>query len=105
MPARKYQDGGKMHYDFWSVAIGSKVLGNAKLIDQLGTYSPENLHTELMLRVKETIDANADFTEANINKACKAAKGIFKWLMALVGYYYIYEECKPKRDALMLSTE
>lgn len=38
-----------------------------------------------------------------IRNACTAAEGIFHWLMAMQNYYFVYTECKPKRDALFLA--
>ena len=46
---------------------------------------------------------DSDFNLENIKKACKAAQGIYHWLLAMQNYYFVYTEVKPKRDALILA--
>lgn len=55
-----------------------------------------------MIKLKNA-QSHEEFNLENINKACKAAVGIYKWMIALQNYYFVYTECKPKRDALILS--
>ena len=71
-------------------------------MDILSNYNPERLNQEIMIKLKHA-QAHEEFNMENINKACKAAVGIYKWMIALQNYYFVYTECKPKRDALILS--
>lgn len=88
--------------DWWGAAIGKEVLGNHRLVDILSNFNPERLDQDIMKQL-DVLSSNKEFTLLNITKACEAAKGIFHWLKSIENYYYIYEECKPKRDALMLA--
>ena len=38
-----------------------------------------------------------------LNNEYSYSLGIYHWLMAIKNYYYVYAECKPKRDALFLA--
>lgn len=51
----------------------------------------------------DKVSQNKDFCLQSISKASQAAQGLYHWLKAIENYYYIYEESKPKRDAVMLA--
>lgn len=55
-----------------------------------------------MQRLKKA-QSVSDFNFESILKASKAAQGIYKWMIALQNYYYVYTECKPRRDSLFLA--
>lgn len=42
-------------------------------------------------------------SKATIGKASKAAQSIYKWVIAIMNYYFVYNECKPKRDELIFA--
>ena len=103
VPPKKIKSGDTYTMDWWAAAASPKVLGNPQIIDKLAGFDPDNLDVEMMRKVKAVMDSTGDVNDANIGKACKAAKGIYRWLTALTGYYYVYEENKPRRDALLLA--
>ena len=103
VPPKKVKNGDETTYDWWASAASQKVLGNPQIIDKLASFDPDNLDVDMMGKIKDVMDAAGDLNETTIGKSCKAARGIFRWLAALTGYYYVYEENKPRRDALLLA--
>ena len=88
--------------DWWGTATSKEVLGNYQLTEILGNFNPESLDHDIMKKLDD-VSSNPDFNLINITKACEAAKGIYHWMKSIENYYYIYEECKPKRDAWLLA--
>jgi hypothetical protein len=71
-------------------------------VEILSNYNPEKLDRDIMLKLDKAT-AESEFNLDNMRKASKAAQGIFHWLCAMQNYYFVYSECKPKRDALFLA--
>ena len=92
----------KYEEDWWQPATSNKVLNNFQLVDILSNYNPENLTKEIMLKLDKATQSG-ELTLESIRKACKAAQGIYHWMIAMQNYYFVYIECKPKRDALLLA--
>jgi hypothetical protein len=88
--------------DYWMAATSSKVLNNFQLVEILSNYNPEKLNKDIMLKLDKAC-SNDILNLPQIKKACTAAQGIFHWLNAMQSYYFVYTECKPKRDALFLA--
>lgn len=103
-PSRTKVEGetSRFEEDFWAPATSGKVLNNFQLVDILSNHDPEQLTVEIMQKLKRA-QSDEDFNYEGIQKASKAAQGIYKWLIALQNYYYVYTECKPRRDALLLA--
>ena len=92
----------KYVYDWWQPAISNKVLNNFSIVEILSNYNPEHMNKEIMIKLDKATKEE-EFNLENIKKACKAAQGIYHWLLAMQNYYFVYTECKPKRDALILA--
>ena len=74
-----------------------------KVTDFRTKYSgvrPHHMKNALPLK---KVQSDEELNYEGIQKASKAAQGIYKWLIALQNYYYVYAECKPRRDALLLA--
>ena len=105
VPAKKAKHKTPMNKheeDWWAAATSKEVLGNYQLVEILSNFNPERLDHDIMKQLDD-VSSNKEFNLLNITKACEAARGIFHWLKATENYFYVYEECKPKRDALMLA--
>jgi dynein heavy chain len=94
---------GKYFIDWWLTAISSSVFGQNNLAEQLSNFDPESLTPAIIKDLLKCQQKNPDLNLENITKACVAARGLFQWLKAIEDYYYIYEACKPKRDAIILA--
>jgi len=106
VPPKKFKRDGdnsaKFEEDYWTPATSGKVLNNFQLVDILSNHDPELLTQEAMQKLKKA-QSEEEFNFEMIQKASKAAQGIYKWMIALQNYYYVYTECKPRRDALLLA--
>jgi dynein heavy chain, axonemal len=51
----------------------------------------------------EKVIMNPELDPFKVEKASVAAKGLYLWIIAIREYYYVIEEIKPKRNALIQS--
>jgi dynein heavy chain len=102
--AKKPGPDGKYHTDWW-VTASSSIFANMQLADTLGNFNPDTLTQDIVNTLLKARSENKEFNEANMTKACTAAKGLYQWLSSIENYYYIYELAKPKRDALVLAEQ
>ena len=74
-PYRARQPDGIYTNDYWPAATGKLVLGNIKLMDELGEIgaNPERLKRSTMDHVQRVMQ-NKSFDLGAINRACKAAR-------------------------------
>jgi hypothetical protein len=90
---------GKAQYtkDYWSVSIGTQVLGSKNILDKLGTVDPTQLDVEIMTSLEEVMDSGS-FDFIQVERSCNAAKGFFAWVRAVRNYYYVFKLNEKYRD-------
>ena len=87
---------------YWSTAISSKVLGDRNLIHRMTQIDPKSIDIETMKQL-ESLLQEEHIDNQMVNYASTAAKGMFAWIMAVRNYFYIYYECEPTRDKLIMA--
>lgn len=68
------KDGINFNIDYWSPAIGNKVLGNPKFIEKLSAFDCATVTTKTMVSLEE-LTTNPDYVFDNIVRASKTGKG------------------------------
>ena len=93
---------GRVESSYWHAAIGTQVLGNPNLMDDLLKLDKNKITPEQIESVEKIInDEGVDFEKAQASS--KAAVGLLKWIKATRDYYYIFREIEPRRNAFMLA--
>jgi hypothetical protein len=63
---------------------------------------PKSIDIEIMKQL-EGLLSRESLDDKQVNHASTAAKGIYCWIKAVRNYFYIYYECEPTRDKLIMA--
>lgn len=100
MPPNRVPDPrtGKMVLDYWTPS--QKVLSDMKFLDHLRDYDKDNIPTHIIHEIKTVYLTHKDFVPKVVAKASQAAKGLCKWVRAMVLYDKVAKEVAPKKAKL-----
>ena len=87
---------------YWSTVLGPKVLADPHLITRMTTIDPRNIELSVMQKLERLL-LQDKISKDQIEHACSAAIGFYTWVNAVRNFYYIYKECEPTRDKLILA--
>ncbi|CAG9329916.1 unnamed protein product [Blepharisma stoltei] len=90
-------DKSKFIYDFFEA--GKKMMNNPKFIQLLKKFNKDSLTQEVIDRLQPYI-SNPKFEPSTVKNASNAAEGLCKWVMAMVNYFNVSKDIKPKQEAL-----
>ena len=99
---KKSKKTGKLKLSYWKAAQGKEVLGNPQLPALLVDFDRNKLTPEIMMEVEDVL-TRGNYSYEKAHTASVAATGIFMWVKATRGYFYIFKDIEPRRDAFMLS--
>lgn len=101
-PVIKKVDGVKKH-DYWDKS--KKLISNyKKMLDQLENYPKETIEPDVIKKITPYLN-DPKFEPDEVGKASEAAKGLCKWVIAIIKFHEVYQEITPKRHALAQAEE
>lgn len=100
LPADRIADPatGKMINDYWGPS--KRVLGDMYFLQALKDFDKDNIHPEIMKKIRKDYIPNKDFKPHIIAKASSAAEGLCKWIIAMDLYDNVAKVVAPKKAKL-----
>lgn len=95
-------DKSKISYDYFEA--GKKMMKDPHFLRKLQRFDKESITQDTVDKLRPYIE-NSKFEPENVRKASVAAEGLCKWVRAMVNYYYINKDVKPKQESLRAATE
>ena len=87
-----------MVYDYWEPA--KKMINDTNFLQSLLDFDRDAISAEVAAQVKPYL-SNPDFDPDRVRKASVAACGLCKWVRAMMLYYDVEREVRPKRQRLL----
>lgn len=69
--------------------MSPELFGGKNVLEKLTSVDPSGIKRETIERLEEVFEEQ-ELSEATVNRASSAAKGLFKWVNAIRTYYFAY---------------
>ncbi|XP_055378973.1 dynein axonemal heavy chain 12 [Condylostylus longicornis] len=89
---------GKMVNDYWGPS--KRLLGDMNFLQSLKDFDKDNIHTEIMKKIRKDYIPNPEFQPKIVAKASSAAEGLCKWVIAMDLYDAVAKVVAPKKAKL-----
>jgi dynein heavy chain len=103
-PTKVTDPNDKSKISFSYFETGKKMMKDPNFLKKLQKFDKDSISPETIEKLQPHIE-NPKFEPENVKKASVAAEGLCKWVRAMVNYYHINKDVKPKQESLRIATE
>lgn len=94
---------GKKVLDYWGPS--KKILGDMGFLQALKDYEKDDIHPDIMKKIRKEFIPHPDFQPHIVLKASSAAEGLCKWVIAIDLYDAVAKVVAPKKAKLYAAKE